>query len=438
MALWSSWFGGAPSAAPLPAVAEPTFEAPRAATQSLGGGVLITNAKELSDYLESGSQSKSGASVTPHTAMQVAAVYACVRIISGAVATLPLHIKRRIDDRTREDASDTPLWKLIRRKPNRWQKPAQFRRLMQTNILLRGNAYALIVRSRGEIRELIPLHPDRVKVKQLANLEIEYIYTRADGGQVTLLQSEVFHLYCMTLDGIVGVTPITFARETIGLSLSMEDHGSSTFKNGARFSTVLSHPAKLGQDGQKLLKASLDDYRAGGDNEGKALILEEGMKVEKLNMTAADTQWIESRKFSRSDIAMFFGVPPHMIGDTEKSTSWGSGIEQQSIGFVAYTLEDHLTVWEEGITADLSTDDDIYAKFNRNALVKGDIKARWEAYVKALQWGVYNPDKVLALEDENPREDGKGGQYYDPPNTAGGDKPKPDDKEPPDDDPNAA
>lgn len=388
--------------------------------QSAGGGVLITTSQQLEDFLKSGGLSKSGASVTPESSMQVAAVYACVRIIAGAVATLPLAIKRRIDDRTREDASDTELWKLMRRRPNRWQKPAQFRRLMQANVLLRGNAYALIVRSRGEIRELVPLHPDRVKPKQLDDLSVVYEYTRKDGGKITLPQSEVFHLYCMTLDGIEGVTPVTYARETIGLSLAMEGHGATTFKNGARFSTVLSHPNKLGEEGQRLLKSSLDDYRSGGKDEGKALILEENMKIEKLDMTAADLQWIESRKLSRSDIAMFMGVPPHMIGDTEKTTSWGTGIEQQKDGFVTFTLEDHLTMWEEGVTIDLASDPAIYARFNRNALVRGNIKDRWDSYVKALQWGVYNPDKVLALEDENPREDGKGGIYYDPPNTAGG------------------
>ena len=134
-------------------------------------------------------------------------------------------------------------------------------------------------------------------------------------------------------------------------------------------------------------------------------------------MTAEDAQWIESRKFSRTDIAMFFGVPPHMIGDTEKSTSWGSGIEQQSIGFVTYTLEDHLTTWEETANRDLITDSSIYARFNRRALVRGDIKTRTEHYVKMLQWGVYSPNEVRAREDENPRADGD--VYYDPPNTAG-------------------
>ncbi|HEV7283309.1 MAG TPA: phage portal protein, partial [Kaistia sp.] len=326
------------------------------------------------------------------------------------------------DERTREDASDAPLWKVLRRKPNRWQTPSQFRRMMQAHLLLHGNAYAMIVRSRGLVLELVPLHPGRVEVKQADDLSLTYVYTRKDGRRVPLKQSEVFHLVGLTLDGVHGVSPITYARETIGLSLAMEDHGATTFRNGAKVSGILKHPGKLGDAGIQRLRDSLEDFRSGGEKEGKSLILEEGMDYTRMAMTAEDAQWIESRKFSRTDIAMFFGVPPHMIGDTEKSTSWGTGIEQQSIGFVAYTLEDHLTTWEEAVNRDLvgEADGDVYARFNRAALVKGDIKARWEAYVKGLQWGVHSPDEVRALEDLNPRADGKGGVYYDPPNTAGG------------------
>jgi len=398
---------------------------PRASVQDAGGGVVISTPQQLEEALSGGAMTGSGASVSPDTAMRVAAVYACVRIISGAVATLPLHIKRRVDDRTREDASDHAVWGLLRRKPNRWQTPSQFRRMMQAHLLLRGNGYGMKVVSRGNIQEIIPLHPDRVTCKQLDDLSLVYTYSRKDGRQITLPQRDVFHLVGMSLDGVNGVSPITYARETIGLSLAMESHGASIFRNGARFSMVLKHPTKLGKEGLEFLQSSLDAYRSGGEREGKALILEEAMDVSNLSMTAEDAQWMESRKLSRSDIAMFFGVPPHMIGDTEKTTSWGSGIEQQSIGFVAYTLEDHLTMWEETIGRDLlagPADAQTYARFNRAALVKGDIKARWEAYVKGLQWGVYSPNEVRTLEDLNPRDGGD--EFYDPPNTAGGGTPE--------------
>lgn len=394
---------------------------PRASYQDKSGGVIINTPQELERYLASGAETRSGAVVTPETAMRVAAVYACVRIISGAVANLPLDIKRRVDARTREDASDSSIWRVMRRRPNQWQKPAQFRRMMQAHVLLRGNAYAVKVKnSRGEVQSLIPLHPDRMEVRQLDDLTLEYIWTRKDGGRVRYKQDEIFHLLGLTLDGIRGVSPITYARETIGLSLAMENHGASVFKNGAKMSGVLKHPNQIGREAMENLKSSLEDFRQGGAQEGKDLVLEEGMSYDRMSMTQEDAQWIESRKFSRSDIAMFFGVPPHMIGDTEKSTSWGSGIEQQSQGFVTYTLEDHLTMWEEGVTVDLIPDERVYARFQRAALVRGDLKARWGAYKDGMQWGVWSPNEVRALEDENPREGGD--IYYDPPNTAGGAK----------------
>lgn len=395
-------------------------EQAKASFQGSGGGVIIATPQQLEEALRGGGLSASGESVTPNSAMRVAAVYASVRIISGAVATMPLHIKRRLDDRTREDASDHSLWRVLRRRPNRWQKPAQFRRMMQAHVLLRGNGYALIVRSRGNVIALVPLHPDRVECAQLDDFSLSYVYTRPNGNQVVLPQEAVFHLVGLTLDGVHGVTPITFARESIGLSLSMENHGATVFRNGARVSSVLTHPGQLGKEGADFLRSSLEEYRSGGESEGKALILEEGMKLEPVGMAMEDAQWIESRKFSRSDIAMFFGVPPAMMGDnTGSDSNWGTGLEQKSLGFVAYTLEDHLTMWEEAVNFDLLGDDDpaLYAKFNRSALVKGDIKTRWEAYVKALQWGVKSPNDILAMEDENPREGGD--VYYPPPNTAG-------------------
>lgn len=415
MGLWSRIFGSRAD------------NHPRASVQSSGGGVLIETSAQMEEALRTGSATASGVAVTPDRAMRVAAVYACVRIRSGVVANMPLHIKRRIDARTREDASDHALWRIFRRRPNRWQTPSQFKRMLTAHLLLRGNAYAMIVRSRGEVTELIPLHPDRVECKQADDLSLVYSYRRTDGRRIDLRQTEVFHLVGLTLDGVHGVSVISYARETIGLSLSMEEHGATVFKNGARPSIVLRHPGGLGPEGRANIRASLDEYRAGGESEGKALILEEGMETASLSMTAEDAQWIESRKFSRSDIAMFFGVPPHMIGDTEKSTSWGTGIDSQTQGFVTFSAEDDLTTWEETINRDLvaDNDNDIYARFNRAALVKGDIKVRWEAHVKALQWGVMSPNEVRALEDLNPRKDGD--IYYPPPNTAGGDKPEKDD-----------
>lgn len=366
--------------------------------------MTITTAQQIEQYLRTGNVSAAGEAVTPDSAMRVAAVYACVRLRSSLPANLPIDIKRRVNDTTREDASDDPVSVLLRKKPNRWQTPAQFKRLLEAHKQLRGNGYALIVWSVGRPIELIPMHPDRVTCRQRDDLSVYYIYSKPGGRQVILEQEEVFHLIGLSLDGITGVSPITYARETIGLSLAQEKAGGSVFKNGARASMVLQHPAKIGNEGRDFLKQSLDAYRAGGESEGKALILEEGMTVSNLTMTAEDAQWIESRKFSRTDIAMFYGMPPHMIGDTEKSTSWGTGIDSQTQGYLTFTAEDDLTTWEEAINLRLFPDPSskLYARFNRSALVKGDLKTRWDAYAVARRMKVYTANDVRALEDLNP------------------------------------
>lgn len=408
MGIWRKLFGGSD-----PAGASATAPAPRASVQDSGGGVLIRTSEDLEEALRTGAVTAAGPSVTPDSAMRVAAVYACVRIRTGVPANLPIDIKERVDDRTRKDATNHPAWRLFRRRPNRWQTPSQFKRMMQAHVLLRGNAYAMIVWSVGLPKELIPLHPDRVECRQNDDLSLTYIYTRRDGRRIELAQSEVMHLVGLTLDGVHGVSAIKYARETIGLSMAMENHGAVVFKNGARVSIVLKHPAKLGKEGQENLRASLDEYRSGGESEGKALILEEGMDTAPLAMTAEDAQWIESRRFSRTDICMFFGVPPHMIGDTEKSTSWGTGIEQQTQGFLTFTAEDDLIMWEETINRDLLADNDnLYARYNRNALVKADIKTRWNAYAVGRRMKVLSANDVRAYEDLNPVE---GGDEYENP-----------------------
>lgn len=383
------------------------------------GGVTISTPGQLDAYLR-GDGSEAGLAVAPQTAMRVAAVFACVRVISTAVGTMPLGVRRRVDARTREDASDHPLWRVLVRRPNGWMKSAQFRRVLTTHLLLRGNAYALIIRDgRGDVAELWPLHPDRVRKEQADDMSVSYVYTRKDGRRTVLGAGEVMHLMGLSLDGLTGVSVVAYARRAIGLSLSAEQHGATVFENGTALGALLKHPHSLGQEGQEALRASLDAYR-GSANAGKTLILEEGMEYETIGMTMEDAQYIETRKFTRGEIAMFFGVPPHMIGDTEKSTSWGTGIEEQSRGFVTYTLEPYLIEWEQGVDADLLDpvrDGDVFARFNRAALVRGNLAARWAAYVQGLQWGVYSPNEVRAAEDEPPREGGD--TYYQPPNTAG-------------------
>lgn len=409
-------------ARPIPVAVAPLQPArpqPLAHVQPAGGGAVITTQAELEAYMQAGRETASGATVTPDSAMRTAVIYGSVRLITGAIGNTPLQLKRRVDARTREDASDDPLARILCRPRKGRLTPSAFRRMLTAHLILRGNGYALIVRSSvsGRVLDLIPLHPDRVKVEQRDDLSLVYTYTRKNGRQIVIPQEDMFHLLGLTLDGYRGVTPITYAREAIGMALTTERHGAAVFANGAALGLHISHPNKIGGEAKDHLRDSLELYR-GSENAGKSIVTEEGVSISRIGMTAEDAQYIETRKFTRTELEMFLGVPGFMLGDTEKSTSWGTGLEQQRSGFVAYTLEDYFTAWEETIARDLLPEDgDLFCRFNRSAVVRGDLKARWDAYVKALQWGVYSPNKVLELEDENPREGGD--VFYPPPNTAG-------------------
>lgn len=381
--------------------------------------------EQVREFLRIGGsmETQSGATINETTAMRVAAAWRCVNIISGTVATLPLDLIKRVSETERQPARGHPLRRVLTVKPNQWQKPAEFRRMMQAHLLLRGNAYALKVRVGRDIAALIPIHPDKVVPEQLDDMMMEYLVTMKNGRQTRYTGKDIFHLRGLTLDGVKGLSVLSHMRESLGLALQAETASAKMMKSGQFVGGMLSHPNKLSPEAFERLKASVVDRFAGAENAGKLMILEEGMSFSPTSMSAVDMQFLEQRDFQRYDIAMFFGVPPHMIGATEKQTSWGSGIEQQGIAFVTYTLNDWLKTWEEGIKRDLINESEwetIDARFFTQGLMRGDVKARTAFYVAMLQWGVFSPNKVLSLEDENPRDGGD--VYYDPPNTAG-DKP---------------
>lgn len=351
--------------------------------------------------------------------MRVASAWRCVNIIAGSIATLPLDLIQRVDENIRRPAVGHQLRRVLTVKPNPWQTPSEFRRMMQANLLLRGNAYARKVMLGNRLEALIPLHPDRVEAEQLDTLGMQYKVRGKSGGHVILPQKDILHLRGMSLDGVTGMSVLSNMRESLGLALQTELAGARLFKNGMLTGGQIMHPGKLSENAAKNLRESLDERHGGAENAAKWVLAEEGMELKPLSLSAEDSQWLGARDFQRYDIAMFFGVPPHMIGATEKTTSWGTGIEAQGTGFVTYTLSDWIKTWEESIKRDLMQESEwetLDARFNVNGLLRGDAKARWEGYVKALQWGVYSPNEVRRLEDQNPRDDGD--VYYDPPNKA--------------------
>jgi HK97 family phage portal protein len=376
--------------------------------------------EQVRDFLRIGGsmETASGAVVNDNSAMRVAAAWRCVNIISGTVGSLPLDLIRRESEKVRRPATGHPLRKVLTVKPNVWQTPSEFRRMMQMHLLLRGNAYALKVRMGRDVVGLIPIIPDRVTVEQNADLSLKYQVTRKSGAVQTYQQAEILHLRGMTLDGVKGLSVIAHMRESLGLALQGELAGAKLMKNGQFASGDLKHPGKLSKEAYDRLKASIAES-GGAGQAGTTRILEEGLSFDSTSMNATDMQFLEQRNFQRYDIAMFFGVPPHMIGATEKSTSWGSGIEQMGIGFVTYTLNDWLVTWQEALKRDVINESEwetLDVRFFPQALLKGDTKTQWDAFTKGRQWGVYSANDVRSLLDLNPREDDEGDEYAAPPN----------------------
>lgn len=348
--------------------------------------------------------------VTPDSAMRVTAVLACVRVLAETIASLPLHIYRRLPNGGKEKVPDHPLYNLLHLRPNDLQTSFEWREMLQGHLALRGNGYCeKIPGSGGTISDLIPLHPDGFKKIELVDIDnIRYTYQQPNtfNRQINteeriLYSRDVFHIRGLSSDGIVGLSIVALAADTIGLSKAAELFGSKFFSKGAKASGVLEHPDKLSENAQKNLRQSVAKSIS-GENIHSPLILEEGMKWKQLSITPEDAQFLETRKFQVNDIARIFRIPPHMIGDLERATF--DNIEHQSLDFVIHTIRPWLVRWEQAISRDLIVEDDIFAEFLVDGLLRGDTKSRFEAYGKAITDGWMNRNEVRELENKNPEE----------------------------------
>jgi HK97 family phage portal protein len=348
-----------------------------------------------------GGASASGIVVNPQTAMQSAAVYACIQVLSQSVSMLPLNLYQKGVNNERKIATDHPLYPILHDQPNDWQTIVEFLEMMIVSLALRGNAYAYINRTqRGRVAELLPLHPDMVRVSMEAGFQLRYQVTMPDGTFQNLEPGQLLHIRGMTLNGWVGISPIAYARESIGLALATEKFGSQLFRNGAKMGGVLEHPGQLGQEAYQRLKDTFDEAHS-GENAHKTAILEEGMKWSKVSMTADDSQFLETRKYQRSEIASIFRVPPHLIGDLEKATF--SNIEQMSLEFVTFTLMPWLTRIEKAIKRDLLTANErleYSVKFNVSSLLRGDAKARSDYYHNGILDGWLTRNEARLFESD--------------------------------------
>jgi HK97 family phage portal protein len=358
----------------------------------------------LEAFLRNEQSTDSGAFVTSETAMRHSTVYACVNVLAEDIAKLPLITYRR-DGRKKDRAPDYWLYPLLHDEPNPWQTSVEFREMMQSHAELAGNAYALKTVVRGETRELFPIVPTRVEVKQLPDYSLAYTVTLVNGEKLAVPSDRMFHLRGPSLDGITGVSRISYQRELIGLAIQLRKHGARVFKNGAMVGGVLEHPKVLSEPAAKRLKESFDEEYAGAGNAHKTLLLEEGMKFTLAGMSGKDAQFIESMKFTRSEIAGIFRVPPHKIGDLERATF--TNIEHQSIEYVTDSLLPRTVRWEQKIAKSLIPKADrssYFAEHLVDGLLRGDYATRTKGYQVAVLTGWMNRNEVRELENLNPAD----------------------------------
>ena len=356
---------------------------------------------------------QAGVEVDADSALRLSAVYACVKVLAEGVASLPLPIYRRRADGGKERATNHPLYGLLHDQPNRYQTSFEWREMGVGHLALRGNAYSeMLAGPRSFVDELMPLHPDRVKVYLMENGDLRYGHMERDGRERSILGDRMLHLRGMSSNGLMGLSVIGAIKDSVGLGMAAEGYGARFFSQDATPRGVLTHPGKLSLDAAKNLAKRWQEARAGLENVHKTAVLDEGMSWEQMSISPKDAQALELRKFQVAEIARIFRVPLHMIGETEKQTSWGTGIEQMTIGFVVYTLMPWLKRLESRINTDLILDRDrqtYFAEFLIDGLLRGDIQSRYEAYGIGIQWGWLSPNEVRTKENLNPRD---GGDIY--------------------------
>ena len=360
-----------------------------------------------------------GKTVNERSAMQLTAVYACVRILAEGIAGLPLHLYKCGKNGSREKAAEHPLYFLLHDEPNPEMTSFVFRETLMTHLLLYGNCYCQIIRDgRGQVTALYPLMPNQMSVDRDEKGQLYYTYLRSGEeadtmkkGTVYLMPEDVLHIPALGFDGLVGYSPIAMAKNSIGMGLACEEYGAKFFANGAAPSGVLEHPGTI-KDITRL-RESWNAIYGGSKNAGKIAILEEGMHYSPISISPNEAQFLETRKFQVDEIARIFHVPPHMIGDLERSTF--SNIEQQSLEFVKYTLNPWVCRWEQALTKSLLSPREkreYCIKFNVDGLLRGDYQSRMNGYAVGRQNGWMSANDIRELEnlDRIPTE--QGGDLY--------------------------
>lgn len=363
-----------------------------------------------------GRSSASGVSVTPDSALNCVTVLACVRIIAETVSSLPLRMYERVDG-GRRPADDHPLYDILHDEPNPWMTSCSFWESMVAALLLRGNAYAeKVYGGGGQVLELWPILPQYVTPK-ISDASIVYEVQGAQGQATSLSSDRVLHIHGLGSDGLLGYSPITLARDAVGLALAAEEYGARTFSNDATPGGILTHPGQLSAEAAKRLKQSWEDAHRGSGKARRTALLEEGMSWVRIGMPNDDAQFLETRRFQVQEVARLFRVPLHMLADLVNASY--SSIEQQGIDFVSQTIRPWCVRIEREIRRQLIPREDrrrYYAEFALEGLLRGDTASRYSAYATGRQNGWLSIDEIRALENMNPLPDGLGASYMVPMN----------------------
>ena len=363
------------------------------------------------------STTMAGIKITEENALSFSAVYGCVKRLAESIGALPLPVYRRVGRGKVRDTGNL-LYRLLHDQPNPEMTAKQYRQAVVTSMALWGNSYSFIERNLlGEVRALWPLNPALISIERNSQNELVYVFTPTSGGRKVYAAEDILHPRLFSIDGLVGLSPISQAREAIALGLAEQEYGARLFSNDASPGGVLEHPGRLDDEIHARIKTSWKQAHQGVHNAHKVAILEEGMKWTQIGMPAKDAEFLASRKFSVIEICRYYSMQPHMIQDLDRATF--SNIEQQGIEFVTYTLMPWTVEIEQEFNAKLLKPKGkgvIFAEFLLDGLLRGDIKARYDAYAVAIQNGFMCPDDVRERENMNPIPGGLGQTFLQPMN----------------------
>jgi HK97 family phage portal protein len=352
-----------------------------------------------------GTDSYAGKAVTVNSALQLSTVWACVNLLSRTVSTLPLNVYRRLEDGGREVAREHALYGLLHNQPNADMTAAVFRLVILAHLLLWGNAYVEKAFSAGRLVALTPLLPGCVEKKRRDNGAFFYVYTdQKQGKRREIDERHMMHIPAFTMDGLIGLSVIGCARQIFGNAMAAEEAAGKTFANGMKSSGLVTMDTLLKPDQREDVRQHVKKVSA----DGGVMVLEKGSDFKQLSMNPQDAELLATREFGVEEICRWYGVPPHMVGHTGNSTSWGSGLEQQVLGFLTFSLQPWLTLIEQQMNKDLllpQERSDYYVEHVVEGLMRADSAGRAAYYSQMAQNGVMTREEIRNKENL-PRMDG--------------------------------